>query len=186
MGDLSMKSLLKNIANICFGPYEVWTIWRRDPLPEPTDSDFPIRVVSGEELARESDPEIRSLASYDGADAVGFGTWQQGLIGCACWYWFGKRYETQRAFIKLGPNEAKLVQITTAAAARGQGLAARLISTSGSEMAKRGFTRLYARIWMGHKASEGAFRRAGWERIGRAMIFTVPVIRRTVRLNLPF
>ncbi len=178
-----MKSIAKRLVNLVIGPVEVWTVWEKLIDDSAMPADGAVVPVTAAMLQRARDPEIRSLAGYSAPQAVGFGVVEGNVVVCACWYWYGEHYAINRAFWPLAENDAKLVQITTADHRRGCGLATRLIAGSELEMAKRGFRRLYARIWHGHTASERAFRAAGWHRIARVVVFTVPLIRRPVRLQ---
>ena len=82
-----------------------------------------------------------------------------------CFYWFGERYQ-KRNFLQLKEGEAKLVQIVTDPLMRGKGVAQTLIAMSSLDMQRRGFSRLFARIWHSNTPSLRAFERAGWMRKG--------------------
>ena len=146
---------------------------------------MPITDITSDHCRSSRYPEIKELADYAGEDARGFGIVVDGDVLCACWYWYGERYARDRDFWPLREREAKLVQITTAEHARGHALARKLIIASARTMQSSGFEGLFARIWYGHKASESAFKAAGWRRIGMVVTFHMPLFRRLVRLRWP-
>lgn len=166
------------------GPIGIWSIWEKTVAPCPPEvTALPIEPATAEALGASDDLEIRGLAQYAGPQSTGFAITECGKVVCACWYWYGERYARERAFWPLAETDAKLVQVTTASHARGRGLARRLIAESGAEMARRGFRHLYARIWIRHRASENAFRAAGWHRIAWVATFHLPLTGRPVRLQ---
>src|SRR6185437_15786894 len=161
---VSVKPLMKFFIKSILGDYEIYSIYCRDGSA--VDSADPaVRVADKEQLLRSEVPEFRALANYDGEEARCFVHEEVQTILCVCWYWYGEQYRTQRGFWPLLADDAKLVQITTLPAARGWGLARRLIVGSAWVLTEAGFTRLYARVWRGHRASEKAFEAAGWQRI---------------------
>jgi len=159
-----VTGLAHRLARTLLGPYEIYRIYRLDlslavpPAKETADLGA---VLDADELARSPDPGIRDLATYAGAEALGFAARDHGTVVSACWYWIGERYET-RGFWPLAPGEAKLVQITTAGGFRGRGLASQLLLYSAAEMRRRGFRKLYARIWHNHAPSIATFEKVGW------------------------
>src|SRR5687767_1260986 len=98
----------------------------------------------------------------EGPDTVGLGLFIGGERACACWIWYGERYRRERNFWPLADKEAKLVQIETDPKFRGRGLAGRLLAHARVEMRRRGFTRMYARIWHSNEPSVRVFTKAGW------------------------
>lgn len=114
-------------------------------------------VLDEEELA----PELAETRGYGGAEAIGFGLREGSELAAVCWYWWGDRYR-RRGFWPLADREAKMVQITTAKAFRGKGLATRLIAASAEVMGELGYSCLYARIWPSNYPSIRAFEKSGW------------------------
>jgi GNAT superfamily N-acetyltransferase len=115
--------------------------------------------------------------NYDGEQAACFVAEKQSEVIAACWYWFGETYQ-RRNFWPLRPEEAKLVQITSAVMARGRGVAAALIRFSTEQMLEAGFNALYARVWHSHAASLRAFENAGWREHAKVLEAS-PLGRRT-------
>ncbi len=170
--------MLKRFARLLLGEYTVYRIYRHAPpdthetaeASGPTDAiGVRVGLLDGaSEILASPFPELHALAGYAGDEALLFGVWRAGILAGAAAYWWGKRYAT-RNFWRLGPAEAKLVQVAIASPHRGHGLAARLIEASARTMHSLGHGSLYARVWHSHVASRRAFERAGW----RAIAFVV-------------
>lgn len=149
-----------------FGEYLIFRIYSVEPcLPDSTGNPC-FREI---QQADTESPDVRQ--GYGGYHSIGFIAEEGGKTLAHCWFWYGERY-LERNFWPLGANEAKLVRIETLPECRGRGVAPALIAYSTAEMAKRGFTRLYARIWHSYKPSLKAFRKAGWKQV--AIVLTVP------------
>jgi ribosomal protein S18 acetylase RimI-like enzyme len=154
----------KVIARRLLGDYQYYRILRvdRDAAKPPAPAGvFVRRLERLDPLMASPHSEVAELASYRGDQAACFVAEEAGTVVAACWYWFGETYQ-RRNFWPLRPGEAKLVQITSAAARRGRGIAEALIRTSTVEMLDAGFEALYARVWHSHGASLRAFEKAGW------------------------
>jgi GNAT superfamily N-acetyltransferase len=108
------------------------------------------------------DPKIELRIIDETAGTVGIAAFIGGERAAICWLWFGERYRRERNFLPLQPDEAKLVHIETAHEFRGHGLAGALLSFAAWEMKRRGFVRLYARVWHNNFPSIRAFTKAGW------------------------
>jgi ribosomal protein S18 acetylase RimI-like enzyme len=163
-----VRAVAKTLLGAIFGEYELYRVLAVDPATGTADrwNGAAVLVDADADLfASDADSGIRGLANYDGEEAVSFALVREQRPVCGCWYWLGERYRRQRGFWPLRQNEAKLVQITTAARHRGQGLATALIALSSRRMAERGFTRLYARVWHNHEQSLRAFHAAGWHEV---------------------
>jgi RimJ/RimL family protein N-acetyltransferase len=162
-----VRAVAKALLGAVFGEYELYRVFATDPAAGTADLWSGAALVDADATLFKGDADsgIRSLADYDGTDAVSFALLREQRPVCGCSYWLGERYRQQRGFWPLRQNEAKLVQITTAASHRGQGLATALIALSSRRMAERDFTRLYARVWHNHEQSLRAFRAAGWNEV---------------------
>jgi GNAT superfamily N-acetyltransferase len=158
---------LRAAARLLLGDYQLFRIYTidaegatrafRDPPPGASVE----HLDDATELERSPYEEIRSLGSYRGEEAVCVVARVGGEIAAGCWFWSGDTY-ARRNFWPLARDEAKLVQITTAAPMRGRGLATCLILHASRLMAARGYRRLYARIWHSNRSSLHAFEQAGW------------------------
>lgn len=180
---MALNRLLKVSFKAMFGDYELYGIFQGPGNSQALSAPVEVIELSEEQLAKSPHQRIRRLAAYAGNDAKGFGILEDGSLVCGCWYWFGERYRSQRGFWPLESTDAKLVQITTAPGAEGRSLAKRLIAQSARSMANLGFERLFARIWIGHKASERAFEAAGWLRIATVVVLHPPWAKRPLRLQ---
>lgn len=163
-----MNGTIKRFARAMLGDYclyQIYSISAEDnPIPDAGSNRFELRSVDQAEIDSSTDPLIREQAGYLGAGTAAFGCFLDGVLVATCHYWYGERYAT-RNFLPIAPNEAKLVQITTARDVRGQGIASALIAYSTREMFRQGFNALYARIWHSNSPSLKAFEHAGWQRV---------------------
>lgn len=112
-------------------------------------------------------------SAYAGPGAHGFAIRLDGRLASHCWFWHGERYRS-RNYWPLAEDEAKLIGLATEPAFRGQGLAPRLVALASAEMGRRGFRRLYARIWHSNTASRRAFAKAGWRQHALVADFELP------------
>lgn len=158
-------SWLRFPARLVFGDYAVYRIYAIDAencaLSEPGSLEF-VELNTPDDLG--DNAEMHNLETYLGNEAFCFGARVGGKLAAACFFWTGQRYK-QRNFWPLANNEAKLVEVRTLPHQQGQGLASRLIQRASHEMARRGFRRLFARIWHSNRPSIRAFEKAGWRYI---------------------
>ena len=156
---------IKSLGRWVLGDYQLYRIYS---CSQTVDSnivgDVDVRRIgNANQLLKSPHPEIRELHVYAGEDAYGYGCWRNDELLSVCWYWTGERYRRQRNFWELGPGEAKLVQISTAQVARGQGLAKLLLMKSAQDMAALGYKRLFARIWHSNRSSIRLFEKCRWQ-----------------------
>jgi GNAT superfamily N-acetyltransferase len=138
-----------------------------------------VRCAAVEDVAQilhSQDQELRKQAWRPEKDMWAFGAWVNGRLAAVCWFQAREAYRRHGGLFKLAPDEAELVQITTASEFRGRGVAAALIGYGAAAMAQAGFRKLYAKIWRGNTSSLRAFERAGWTRCAR--FFSLRVRRR--------
>ena len=163
-----MRILIKKLAQLFLGNYSAYYIYQynRNECSSTVDERDPadFRLLDNEMLKCIEDPLIKEESWYGGVGSLCFGCFlNQNLVG-VCFYWYGDRYRT-RNFWPLSNDEAKLVEIIVKPEVRGRGIATKLVRFSALEMAWRGYTGLYARIWHSNIPSIRAFERAGWRRI---------------------
>lgn len=173
---IEWKTFGRQAAHFLFGDYEYYHLFR---FEKEWDQEAPA-AISGESahvqpidaaaIEAGPDPLLREqIEEYAGDEALLFGCFLgQRLIGI-CAYWFGGRYREKRNFLKLAPDEAKLVQIVLLPEWRGCGFGRKLIIDSGRAVIAHGFVRLYARVWHSNTASKRAFRQAGWRDLGSVL-----------------
>ncbi len=162
-------SLARRLAHWLAGEYALYRIFAIETASAPeVETPAGMRWIALDDanpLTAANDPELAALAGYAGDDATGCALLHAGVPVTACWFWHGERYRRRRNFWPLAAGEAKLVQITTAQDWRGRGLAPLLLGIAVREMARRGFVRLYARVWHSNTPSVQAFRKAGWREV---------------------
>jgi ribosomal protein S18 acetylase RimI-like enzyme len=160
---------LAAVAKAIFGEYEIYRIYGRALLPDDAGANPPAGIrldplVDGSQVGRAEDPAIRRLASCAGDGAHGFGAWAADALVAVCWFWVGERY-AKRNFWPLAAGEAKLVEIMSADAFRGRGIAGALLRYSCRAMSARGFTAAYARVWHSNAPSIRLFETDGWRHV---------------------
>jgi RimJ/RimL family protein N-acetyltransferase len=140
-------------------------------------------MMDGTTIKRLSVEVLREQAGYAGDGAVAYACLDDDRVVGLCFYWYGERYRT-RNFLPLAKHEAKLVQIITDPAMRGQGVAQKLIAYSSLDMSTRGFKRLLARVWHSNTPSRKAFEHAGWTRNG--WVVEIDPFRRSIPWRFRF
>jgi len=151
---------------------------RRAQLPP----DYRIADVSAADLERSPYQELRDCRGYVGTDALVFGVFTgEGVLLCVQCIWFGERYRGAR-FWPLAASEAASVHLISVAAERGKGLATCLKQETAERMRKRGFSRLYSRIWWTNTASRRVSEKAGWEHVGTVLELKLPGARKPWRI----
>ncbi len=172
-----IKQLAKKLALLLLHDYGIYRIYRAPQVIPPVELSFEVQEIDASWLAASGDPLLAEQAWYCGSDSRAFGVIAEGRLLAACFYWWGERYRRERAFLELGPHEAKLVQIVTLASARGRGLARGLIAESARRMQAGGMTELFARVWHSNDPSRRAFECAGWRAVG--WVVEINPLRRT-------
>lgn len=160
---------LTAVLRTLFGEYEIYRIYARTLTPDDGVIAAPAGIrldplVDGAEVARAGDPVIRRLASCAGDGAHGFGAWVDEALVAVCWFWVGERY-AKRNFWPLADGEAKLVEIMSANAFRGRGIAGALLRYSCRAMGARGYRAAYARVWHSNAPSIRLFVADGWRHV---------------------
>jgi len=169
-----MNAVLRGLAKLVLGDYEIYRIYRRDLRTETRATPAPgvaLRPIgSTDEITGSPDPDLQRQSIYAGPGAQGFGAWIEGNLAGVCWYWETGRYRRDRNFWPLEDGDVKLVQIAVGAAYQGRGVGQALMAHSEHEMALQGSRRAYARIWHSNTPSIRLFERAGWRPIAQVTI----------------
>jgi GNAT superfamily N-acetyltransferase len=163
------RVLVKSWLGLLAGDYWLYKIYSLELEPDPpqleVDSEIEIRTM-------EEDPDAWVLGGYIG-----------GQHAATCWIWWADRYQRERGWLPLKNDEAKLVHIETKPNFRGRGVAGALLQEAHLGMRKRGFVRLWARIWHNNAPSVRVFLKAGW-RYDRTILELEPFrLGRRLQLN---
>jgi len=125
--------------------------------------------------------ELRSCNWYFGPGSSAFGVFRKdGALACAQWLRFGDRYG-QASFWPLAADEAASVHLITAAPERRKGLATGLKNYSAGQMWRKGYSRLYSRIWWTNAASIRVSRKAGWKEVRMVLEVSAPFFSTPLR-----
>ena len=179
---------LARFARRVLADYEIYHIYRLDLLDRSCEKPAGIvlsTITDAAALKLSPDAELQNLWRYAGDDAFGYSASIGGEFAGVCWYWAGERYRRERNFWPLEPDEAKLIQITTAERFRGRGLAYDLIRFGAQQIAKSGFHRAYARIWHSNHPSIRLFEKAGWRRVSLVANIRPRGRARNLRIVIP-
>lgn len=181
-----MKTIIKKLIHLIIGEYAPYLIFGRNCKQEinvPISGAAPgFRELDTETLEAINSAFVQEQCWYGGTETNCFAYFHEGEIAGLCFYWHGERYKT-RNFWPLKAGEAKLVQIIVPPEMRGRGIASKLIAFSANEMARKGFDRLYARIWHSNDPSIKAFEHAGWQRIAFVLEINPFRSNRPIRLQ---
>lgn len=183
-----MKDVIKWFLKRLFGDYALYYIYSlqasepRSLVPNPSGLDFVVLDQSA--IQASGDTLISDQGWHHGDECHAYGYVDGVRIVALCFFWFGNRYR-KRNFWPLSDQEAKLVQIVTLPEVRGQGIGSALIANAGDDMFKKGFRRIYARIWHSNAPSRRAFERAGWERIALVVEINPRGKKKPLRIKLP-
>jgi RimJ/RimL family protein N-acetyltransferase len=116
-------------------------------------------------LAESSTAKMRSSLSYMRAGLDGFVLLDDDRPLAVVHYATSSQYERAETW-SLREGEVALLDIVTEEAARGTGLAVRLLEQTTAQYLRQGVKRLIAFIWWSNEPSVRAFRKSGWRRIG--------------------
>lgn len=154
-----------------------------DALPEVPElpSGYRYAEVTGDDVRKAREPAIQREAWYFGEDALGFGVFFGPELVALQWIWYGEAYRRKRNFWPLEPNEAKSVELVTAASHRGKGLATCLKQYSAKRLAEQGFARVYSRIWWNNWPSIRVSEKAGWQAVAVVAEMNTPLRSRPFR-----
>jgi RimJ/RimL family protein N-acetyltransferase len=182
-----MYSLTKKLARFLFGEYSAYHVYAFSAgncrALASHDTDFRFASLERAQLEASGDPSIAEHANYHGPETYAYACFEDTRIVAVCYFWYGAQYR-KRNFWPLGDSEAKLVQVFTVADMRDRGIATHLIAYAADDMLRKGFQRLYARIWHSNKASLKPFQRAGWGRV--ATVVEIYPLRRRLPYRLTF
>lgn len=183
-----MKEKVKRVLHATLGDYQYWVVFSIDLPQEAVEIPKYINIkhIDAEILSKETDEGLQKRVGFDGPESQGFGLYVSGRLAAIQWYWWGERYWSERngRSWRLAGDEVKSVGLYTVPEYRGQGYATLLKRATANEMARRGFRRIYSRIWHSHKHSIAVSRKAGWSKVG-SYVEVVPFGRR-IEFRLPF
>lgn len=168
-----------------YSAYQIYTCASGNvSLSKPeANTTFRVALVDTFAINSSADPLIREQVGYAGPGSLAYACFDHDRIVGLCFYWFGDRY-LKRNFWPLHDGEAKLVQIISLPDMRARGVATILIASSYRDMAQKGFSNTFARIWHSNTPSKKAFERAGWKRI--ALVLEINPFRQTRPIRIRF
>ncbi|MDR3452190.1 MAG: GNAT family N-acetyltransferase [Rhodoferax sp.] len=183
-----MKEIAKKLLRLLLGDYSAYVIYanvsgKGDLQQTEPHTTLKVLSVDSTDIGACPEPLIREQIGYAGPGSHAYACFEQDRLVGVCFYWFGQRY-LKRNYWPLQTGEAKLVQIITLPEVRGAGVATLLIAQSCHDMAARGFTKAFARVWHSNTPSIKAFERAGWTRI--ALVLEINPFRQSQPFRIRF
>jgi RimJ/RimL family protein N-acetyltransferase len=136
------------------------------------------------QLAASQTAKVRGSATFSKAGLKGYALVEAGKPVCVVHLAELSQYD-RAATWPLRQGEAAIMDIATEDAARGRGLAVRLIEAVTARYLRQGRTRIIAFIWWSNTPSLRAFAKAGWRRIGFSVELQVASHWVALRLPLP-
>ncbi len=152
------------------------------PEPNPLPPGYRCTEVTSDDVREARELTIQREAWYCGEDSMCFGVYFGSELVALQWVWFGDGYRCRRNFWPLERNEAKSVELVTAPAHRGLGLATCLKQFSARQLAAVGFVRVYSRIWWTNWPSIRVSEKAGWKAVAFVVELKTPLRSRPFRL----
>jgi GNAT superfamily N-acetyltransferase len=161
-----VKRAFKEAVTFLLGPYRFNRVyrWRVNDAELQVPHGMSVERLEGSSFESTPSTELRDRFSYGGHDAYGYGLSFEGCLAAVCWFWGPRRFDDPLLW-SLEDGEAIMVDLVTASAFRGQGLASVLIRYASADMRRAGWKSLYTWMWHTHRASYHAFERAGWHQI---------------------
>ena len=161
-----MKEAFKKCLRALLGDYGIYRVFAADLDPSQSAIEDPnLCEIDQNDMLNADSPELRDQAWYGGEGSIGVGYRLNGRLVAARWAWYGDRYK-QRNFWPLKEREAKIVHSFVLPEARGRGIATKMGSYGDQLFAKKGFVRIYTRIWYNHTASIRVTKKNGRRQIG--------------------
>jgi len=188
-----IKQLVKALIGRCVTDYRINWIYVTDTpglLPLlPGEVVMPLDDAARAALAGSPTYKMRNSLSFARAGLVGLVLVRDGAPLCVAHFASPAQYD-RRATWPLPAGHMALMDIATEDAARGKGLAPRMIAAAsrqllGTQFQGTGVNRLIAFIWWSNTPSVRAFTKAGWRRTGLSLEWQFAGQRQSVRLGLP-
>jgi GNAT superfamily N-acetyltransferase len=182
-----MKALAKRLLGRLVQEYRINWIYAAD-MPPATGADHlaePETAAHRATFAASTTDKVRKSQSYAKVGLAGLVLTEAGRPMSVAHFAETDHYDRHGTW-PLKPGQVALMNIATEEAARGRGLAAKLIQAATCHYLAKGSTRLIAFIWWSNTPSLRAFTKAGWKRIGlsleirvtaRWFVLRIPVIR---------
>ncbi|MDF8333215.1 GNAT family N-acetyltransferase [Novosphingobium cyanobacteriorum] len=167
-----MKAALRALAGLLVRDYRINWIYAAEGtsplLLRPDEAIRPVDEALRNQLAQSRTAKVANSLSYANAGLEGLALLRDGDPLCVAHFAQGAQYG-RAATWPLRSGEVALMDIATEDAARGQGLAPRMIAAASRHFLGAGALRMIAFIWWSNTPSVRAFRKAGWRRIGLSL-----------------
>jgi GNAT superfamily N-acetyltransferase len=171
------KALGKALLSRLVADYRINWVYAADKaLPDADDDEglsaIPARPEHHAVLAQSATPKMRSSLSFARAGLAGLVLVEQGRPVSVAHFAERAQYDRDGTW-PLDSDGVALMDIATEESQRGRGLAVRLIRAATRAYLAQGHKRLIAFIWWSNAPSIRAFSKAGWQRIGMSVEWTI-------------
>lgn len=181
-----MKALLRRLSGAILQDYRInWinAASRATPPAAGVAADIrPVEPALHAMIAASPSAKVANSLSYARAGMAGLALLRDGRPLCIAHFAQPAQYSRAKTW-PLRAQEIALMDIAPEDAARGQGLAPRLIAASARHFLDGETRRLIAFIWWSNTPSVRAFTKAGWRRVGLSV--ELCIAGRWVALHLP-
>lgn len=164
-----MKRVTRRLLGTAFGDYRINWIFAADrPAPLPLSAGEtvgPVDAALAARIAASPTGRMRNSLGYGEAGMTGLALIRDGQPLCVA-HLAGPAHYDRAGTWPLHPGELALMDVVTEDAARGHGLAPRLIAATTRAMLTGDTRRTIAFVWWSNTPSIRAFAKAGWRRIG--------------------
>jgi GNAT superfamily N-acetyltransferase len=161
--------------------YHIYSLTDTDEQPSPI-AELRFESIEKKEIDNSSDMMIIEQAWYHSQGTYAYACMEDSRIVGLCFFWYGEGYR-KRNFWPLADQEANLVQLFVLPEMRGRGIGRNLIQFAIQDMFRKGFKRVYARIWRSNTSSLQAFRHAGWNHIATVIELSLRGRKKPFRLE---
>jgi len=167
-----MKGTIRKLVSLVVSDYRInWIYACNSAATLPMTAGDEICEIDHalyDQLAASKTAKVANSLSYARAGLEGLAILRDGQPLCVAHFAGPEQYDREATW-PLREGEVALMDIATEEAARGQGLAPRMITAASRHFLSKNTKRLIAFIWWSNTPSIRAFRKAQWRRIGLSL-----------------
>lgn len=165
-----VKKLFKKATHFFLGDYHFYKIFYLDlnTISEfNSKADYEFSPLTDPNELEESDcTQIQNMTGYAHNGSFGYVARINNKIIAVTYAWSPELYRKQRNFWPLKSSEVKIVQSVTHKDYRSKGVGSQLINFAVSDLKKKGFQKVFGRIWHNHTVSIKMIKKSGWSYAG--------------------
>lgn len=174
-------SSLKNTLKSYLPYYEIYRIFKVEPNDLPVIHCQDFEFISIDEKDMNNQSLFTQTKHYAIDDSYGFALTDNGVIIAIQWFWFGDKAQKLNITSNLA-STAISMHIQVNKTYINQGVASTLKSLSIRAMFKKGFQKVYSRVWHNHYASIAMNHKINAKEVG----WQIKFFHKTFTLKKPF